>query len=95
MAYFSTTTAPERGNPTGKNRVWVFFRLSNETHPANRRRPAQPRRKIRRQGEPTVVNDSLVRNALVRLDDIAKTLRAAQEGGKKHPTNEKPSQTRK
>jgi hypothetical protein len=47
------------------------------------------------EGEPTVVNDSLVRNALVRLDDIAKTLRATQEGGKKHPTNEKPTHTRK
>jgi hypothetical protein len=47
MAYFSTATAPERRNPTGKNRVWDFFRLSNETHPANHRQPAQPRRKIR------------------------------------------------
>jgi len=47
MAYFSTATAPERRNVTGKNRVWDFFRLSNETHPAKRRQPAQPRRKIR------------------------------------------------
>ena len=47
MAYFSTPTAPERRNPTGQNRVWDFVRLSNETHPANRRQPAQPRRKIR------------------------------------------------
>ena len=47
MVYFSTASAPERSNPTGKNRVWDFFRLSNETHPANRRQPAQPRRKIR------------------------------------------------
>ena len=47
MAYFSTATAPERRNVTGKNRVWDFFRLSNETHPAIRRQPAQPRRKIR------------------------------------------------
>ncbi|MEI6607232.1 MAG: hypothetical protein WCP35_18120 [Verrucomicrobiota bacterium] len=46
MAYFSTKPAPERTNPTGKNRVWDFFRLSNETHPANRRQSAQPRRKI-------------------------------------------------
>ena len=46
MAYFSTEPASERRNVTGKNRVWDFFRLSNETHPANRRRPAQPRRKI-------------------------------------------------
>ena len=47
MDCFSTATAPERRNLTGKNRVWDFFRLSNETHPANRRQPAQPRRKIR------------------------------------------------
>ena len=46
MAYFSTATAPERRNVIGKNRVWDFFRLSNETHRANRRQPAQPRRKI-------------------------------------------------
>ena len=47
MAYLSTATAPERRNLTGKNRVWDFFRLSNETRPAKRRQPAQPRRKIR------------------------------------------------
>ena len=47
MAYFSTAAASERRNPTGKSRVWDFFRFSNETHPANRRQPAQPRRKIR------------------------------------------------
>ena len=47
MAYFSTEPASERRNLTGKNRVWFFFRLSNETHPTNRRQPAQPRRKIR------------------------------------------------
>ncbi len=47
MVYFSTATAPERRNVTEKNRVWDFFRLSNETHPAIRRQPAQPRRKIR------------------------------------------------
>ena len=47
MAYFSTASASERRNLTGKNRVWDFFRLSNETHPANRRQPLQPRRKIR------------------------------------------------
>ena len=47
MACFSTATAPERRNPTGKNRVWDFFRLSNGTHPETRRQPAQPRRKIR------------------------------------------------
>ena len=47
MAYFSTEPASERRNVTGKNRVWDFFELSNETHPANRRQPAQPRRKIR------------------------------------------------
>jgi len=47
MAYFSTEPASERPNVTGKNRVRDFFRLSNETHPANRRQPAQPRRKIR------------------------------------------------
>jgi len=47
MTYFSTEPASERRNVTGKNRVWDFFRLSNETHPAKRRQPAQPRRKIR------------------------------------------------
>ena len=47
MACFSTAIAPERRNPTAKNRVWDFFRLSNETHPANRRQPLQPRRKNR------------------------------------------------
>ncbi len=47
MAYFSTEPASERRNVTGKNRVWDFFPLSNETHPAKRRQPAQPRRKIR------------------------------------------------
>jgi len=47
MAYFSTEPASERRNVAGKNRVWDFFRLSNETHPANRRQPAQPRPKIR------------------------------------------------
>ena len=54
MAYFSTATAPERRNVTGKNRVWDFFRLSNETHPAIRRQPAQPRRKIRPTATKTV-----------------------------------------
>ena len=47
MAYFSTEPASQRRNPTGKNRVWDFLRLANESHPANRRQPAQPRRKIR------------------------------------------------
>ena len=47
MACFSTEPASERRNLTGKNRVWDFFRFPNETHPANRREPAQPRRKIR------------------------------------------------
>jgi len=46
MAYFCTEPASERRNVTGKSRVLDFFRLSNETHPANRRQPAQPRRKI-------------------------------------------------
>ena len=46
MAYFSTPTSPERRNVTGKNRVWDFFRLPNETHLATRRQPAQPRLKI-------------------------------------------------
>jgi len=47
MAYFSTEPASERRNPAGKNRVWDFFELSSKTHPANRRQPEQPRRKIR------------------------------------------------
>ncbi len=46
MAYHSTATVSERRNPAGKYRVWDFFRLSNETHPTNRRQPLQPRRKI-------------------------------------------------
>ena len=46
MAYFSTEPAPERRNLAGKSRVWDFFRFPNETHPANRRQPFQPRRKI-------------------------------------------------
>ena len=46
MAYFSTASAPECRNPTGKNRVWEIFPLSSETHPANRRQSPQPRRKI-------------------------------------------------
>jgi len=47
MAYFSTATAPERRDFTGKSRAWDFFRFPNETHPANRHQPAQPRRIIR------------------------------------------------
>jgi len=47
MACFSTEPASERRNVTGKNRVWDFFQLYSKTHPANRLRPAQPRRKIR------------------------------------------------
>ena len=47
MAYFSTAPAPGHRNLTAKNRVWDFFQLSIKTHPANRRHPAQPRRKAR------------------------------------------------
>jgi hypothetical protein len=47
MAYFSTAPAPGHRNLTAKNRVWDFFQLSSKTHPANRRQPAQPRRKTR------------------------------------------------
>ena len=47
MAYFSTAPAPGHRNLTAKNRVLDFFPLSNKTHPANRRQPAQPRRKPR------------------------------------------------
>ena len=54
MAYFSTEPASERRNVTGKNRVWDFFRLSSKTHPANRRQPLQPRRKIRPTATKTV-----------------------------------------
>ncbi len=46
MAYFSTEPASQRRNINGKKRVWDFFPLSSKTHPANRRQPAQPRRKI-------------------------------------------------
>jgi len=47
MACFSTEPASERRNPTGKDRVRDVFPLSSKTNPANRRQPAQPRRKIR------------------------------------------------
>ena len=47
MAYYRTKPAPGRRTLTARNRVWDFFPLSNKTHPANRRQPAQPRRKIR------------------------------------------------
>ena len=47
MAYFSTSPAPGHRSLTAKNRVWDFFCLSNETHLAKRRQPAQPRRKTR------------------------------------------------
>ena len=47
MACFSTEPASDRRDPTGRNRVWDFFRFPNETNPANRRQPLQPRRKIR------------------------------------------------
>ena len=47
MAYFSTAPAPGRRTLTAKNRVWDFFQMSSKTHPANRRQPAQPRRKPR------------------------------------------------
>jgi len=46
MAYFSTEPASQRRNVNGKSRVWDFFSFSSKTHPANRRQPAQPRRKI-------------------------------------------------
>jgi len=46
MAYFSTASAPECRNPTGKNRVWEILPLSSKTLPANRRQSPQPRRKI-------------------------------------------------
>ena len=47
MGISLTATAPWHRNPTGKHRVWDFFPLSDRTRPANRRQPAQPRRKIR------------------------------------------------
>jgi hypothetical protein len=46
MGYFLTAPAHRRRTLTAKNRVWDFFALSSKTHPANRRQPAQPRRKI-------------------------------------------------
>ena len=55
MAYFTTATAPERRNPTEKNRVWDFFPLSSRTRPANRRQSPQPRRKLR----PTATKSAL------------------------------------
>ena len=47
MACFSTAPAPGRRTLTAKNRVWDFFPMSSKKHPANRRQPAQPRRKTR------------------------------------------------
>jgi len=47
MGYTLTTPALGYSAMSPKNRVWDFLRLSNETHPANRRKPTQPRRKIR------------------------------------------------
>jgi hypothetical protein len=47
MAYSLQKTAPSANDPTAKNRVWDFFAESNRTRPANRRKPQQPRRKIR------------------------------------------------
>jgi hypothetical protein len=47
MAYTLTNPPSEKCELTAKNRVWGFFENSNRTRPANRRKPQQPRRKIR------------------------------------------------
>ena len=47
MGYSLTIPASGKTAMSPKNCVWGFFRLSNEAHPANRRQPLKPRRKIR------------------------------------------------
>ncbi len=47
MGYSLTTLASRADSITPKNRGGDFFPLSSKTHPANRRQPTQPRRKIR------------------------------------------------
>jgi len=43
MGFSLTSSAPEKGDPTAKNRVWGFFGDAQEMHRANRAQPKQPR----------------------------------------------------
>ena len=47
MGYTLTPSTFGYSAMSPKNRVWDFFELSNETHPATHRHSPQPRRKIR------------------------------------------------
>ena len=47
MGYTLSKTAPSKGDPTAKNRVWDFFDEPTKPRPENRRQPLQPRRKNR------------------------------------------------
>jgi hypothetical protein len=43
MGFSLTSPAPEKGDPTAKNRVWGFFGDAQEMHRANRPQSLQPR----------------------------------------------------
>jgi hypothetical protein len=43
MGFSLTSPAPEKGDPTAKNRVWRFFGDAQEMHRANRPQSLQPR----------------------------------------------------
>jgi hypothetical protein len=47
MSYTLSKTAPSKGDPTAKNRVWDFFGEPSNPRPKNRAQPQQPRRKNR------------------------------------------------
>jgi len=43
MGFSLTSPAPEKGDPTAKNRVWGFFGDAEQSHRQNRPQPKQPR----------------------------------------------------
>jgi hypothetical protein len=43
MGFSLTSPAPEKGDPTAKNRVWGFFGDAQEMHRTNRPQSLQPR----------------------------------------------------
>ena len=43
MGFSLTSPAPEKGDPTAKNRVWGFFGETQQSHRENRPQPKQPR----------------------------------------------------
>jgi len=43
MGFSLTSRAPEKGDPTAKNRVWGFFGDAEQSHRENRPQPKQPR----------------------------------------------------